>query len=125
LEAPAVRQPFGRAEVQRLAVGREKARVPGAAPRPFLTLADRNGSNNGRGSHEHEKSDGDEQIVHGADHPIQFGLSAAQSRETTEAQKNSGSNCRNSLWFHILQIPRNERQGFWPNDAVKRSTTKE
>jgi len=124
-QAPAVRQPFGRVEVQRLAVGPEKARVPGAGLRPFLTLADRNGSNNGRGGHEHEKSDGDEQIVHGTDHPIQLGLSVAQSGETTEAEKGIGSNCRNSLWSPILQIPRKERQGFWPDDPVKLSTTKE
>jgi hypothetical protein len=63
--------------------------------------------------------------VHGTDHPIQLGLSVAQSGETTEAEKGIGSNCRNSLWSPILQIPRKERQGFWPDDPVKLSTTKE
>lgn len=67
LDGPAVRRPNAT-----LAVDREKAHAFGAALRPLLTLADRNGngSNNGRGGHEHEKSDGDEQIVHGTDHPI-------------------------------------------------------
>jgi hypothetical protein len=110
-----------------LAVGREKAHALGVVRGPFLTPADRNGngSNNGRGGHEHEKSGGDDEIVHGTDLPIQFGLSAAQSGEATEAEKSIGSNCGNSLWLPILQIPRKERQGFWPNDPVKLSTTKE
>jgi hypothetical protein len=112
----AVRQLIGRAAARRrnatLAVGWERANAPGAALRPFLTRADRNGSNNGRGGHEHEKSDGDEQIVHGADLPIQFGLSAVQSMETTEAEKSIGSNCSNSLWLLILQILRKEWRDF-------------
>jgi hypothetical protein len=50
--------------------------------------------------------------VHGTDLPIQFGLSAAQSGEATEAEKSICSNCGNSLWLPILQIPRKERRGF-------------
>jgi len=67
-----MRQPFGRAMVPQLAADGEKADALGVALRPFLTLADRNGRNKGRGSHERKKNQSDEQIEHGTDHPIDW-----------------------------------------------------
>ena len=125
-ESPAVRQPFGQVTVQWLAVGREIARVPGAVRRPFLTLADRNGngSDNGRGSHEDEKSDGNDEIVHGRDQPIPFCFLASQREETTEAVESAASNYGLSLVFYRTNSAPGTA-GSRPNDPVKLSATKE
>ena len=68
VQPPAVGQPLGQATILQLSAG-GKGRSPevdalGAAFSPFHALKARQGRNNGRRSHEHEKNCGDEEIVH-------------------------------------------------------------
>lgn len=126
-ESPAVRQPFGQVTVRWLAVGREIARVPGAVRRPFLTLADRNGngSDNGRGSHEDEKSDGNDEIVHGRDHPILIDRlrNARKQAKPRKAVTALDATVIALVPYLINFAP--STAASWPNDPVKPSATKE